>query len=74
MDKVFYVTFGAGGPFRYSVLRVEALDDNEVREAMFRTTKGWCDVLDEARGKDYIARHDPQVIVCPRRARDLDLS
>lgn len=73
MDKVFYVNFGAGCPFRYVALKIKARDEAEVREAMDRTTKGWFDVLSEDVGETHVAKHRLTVVVCPRSARDLDL-
>lgn len=44
--KKYYVTFGLGSPFSNLVLCIRGNNEEEVREALSRTAKGWCSILD----------------------------
>lgn len=71
--KTFYVSFGGGSPLRNVVIKIEGKDVAEVRAAMDRSMKGFCNVYIEKDFKEYQKRHSPTIIESGLPAYEVDL-
>lgn len=71
--KNFYVTFGLGSPFSDMVLSIRGRSEEEVRDALNRTTKGWCSILDNHQYQNLAANTNHTLVQCPKDAIHLGL-